>query len=197
MDASALVYPLATLSALLIGVSAVLLYVRIQIKTSAIVRAKSAEPEDKLEVIRVLYGTQTGTAEKFAKQLATQLSERYGQHASFRAQDMETYDHVKQLGSERLLLYLVATYGDGEPPDNAQVFHQWLEPMADAVFSGDADEVLTVCFAELTNRLPEEPSSRMLSRHPSLLPVLPPLAHSTATPLPTRHGATPPGRAYH
>jgi NADPH-ferrihemoprotein reductase len=144
MDASALVYPLATLSALLIGVSAALLYVRVQVKTSANFKARSAEPEEKLEVVRVLYGTQTGTAEKFAKQLVTQLSERYGQNASFRAQDMETYDHVKQLGSERILLYLVATYGDGEPPDNAQVFHQWMGPKVDAVFSGDADEVLPV-----------------------------------------------------
>jgi NADPH-ferrihemoprotein reductase len=30
------------------------------------------------------------------------------------------------LGEEKLLVFTVATYGEGEPPDNAQEFHRWL-----------------------------------------------------------------------
>jgi sulfite reductase alpha subunit-like flavoprotein len=144
MDSSGLVVPLATVSVLLIGISAILLYVRARSSYEQKVLKPRTSLDAEREIVRVMFGTQTGTAEKFAKQLVTQLTDRYGEGVVFKAEDLETYDHAACLGGERMLLYLVATYGDGEPTDNCQQFHEWLEPTADAVFSGDKPEVLSV-----------------------------------------------------
>jgi hypothetical protein len=134
---------LATLSALIVGVSAVLLLVRRQKKQTS-ERTESTPPDDDREVIRVFYGTQTGTAEKFAKELTSKLVQRYCERKCFRVQDIEKYDHESSLSTESFLIYLVATYGDGEPTDNTTSFHQWLEPKAEAVFAGDAPQILEV-----------------------------------------------------
>ena len=144
MDSSTLAYPIAGLSLLLISVSAYLLYAKSRDKTAVLKQAARVSVDDARDVIRVMFGTQTGTAEKFAKQLATQLNERYGDGAVFKTQDIESYDHDSRLGNERMLLYLAATYGDGEPTDNAVQFHEWLGPKADAVFAGDHEEPLLV-----------------------------------------------------
>lgn len=136
------VLALATLSAVLVGVSAVLLIARRQ--KSTVKDVAVVEDASDREVVRVFYGTQTGTAEKFAKDLTRKLGQRYSEQLRFVPQDIEAYDHEAQLGSERLLIYLVATYGDGEPTDNTHALHAWLEPKADAVFAGDAPAVLEV-----------------------------------------------------
>ena len=141
MDATVLA--IATLSAILVGVSAVLLIVRRQKPESQAV-ATVVEQADNREVVRIFYGTQTGTAEKFAKDLSRKLSQRYSESVRFIPQDIEKYNHEAQVGAERFLIYLIATYGDGEPTDNTQAFHAWLEPKADAVFAGDAPAVLGV-----------------------------------------------------
>ena len=153
MAVSMLAVPLAVASIVLILASSVLLLLKKRrSSTGKACATQRHSVDDGRDVIRVLYGTQTGTAEKFAKQLATQLSERYGEGVAFKAVDIDTYDHASRLGSERLLIYLVATYGDGEPTDNAVEFHTWLEPKADAVFDGDEPELLRVrlfCFQAL------------------------------------------------
>jgi NADPH-ferrihemoprotein reductase len=39
--------------------------------------------------------------------------------------DLENYD-VKQLSKEQLVVLVVATYGEGDPTDNAAAFHDWI-----------------------------------------------------------------------
>ena len=141
MDPAELVVPLATLSVLLIGVSAFLLYAKRRQATTPQPRQSLDEPQD---VVNVLFATQTGTAEKFAKQLVTKLSEHYGEGVTFRAKDIETYDYEAKLQHERMVVILVATYGDGEPTDNCVEFHKWLGEHADAAFDGNAPELLAV-----------------------------------------------------
>ncbi|KAK9109055.1 hypothetical protein Sjap_017115 [Stephania japonica] len=69
------------------------------------------DEEDELKIkITILFGTQTGTAEGFAK-------DEY-------AVDDDQYE--KKLGKETLVFFLVASYGDGEPTDNAVRFHKFL-----------------------------------------------------------------------
>lgn len=93
------------------------------------VTATGAAAEDKSDTrprCTLLYGTQTGTAERFAKDLRMQLTQRYGDSMVFDTADLEDYDASQRLPSEKLVFFLVATYGDGEPTDNAATFYDWL-----------------------------------------------------------------------
>jgi len=74
------------------------------------------------EPVTILYGTQTGTAEGLAKKLAKLLTKKNFEPVVF---DMADYDH-KRIATEKNLLVIVSTYGDGEPPDSAAEFHGWL-----------------------------------------------------------------------
>ncbi|GFY55285.1 NADPH--cytochrome P450 reductase [Trichonephila inaurata madagascariensis] len=83
--------------------------------------------------IIVFYGSQTGTAEEFATRLAKEAN-RYGMKAMVadpEDYDMEDLSKVAEIENS-LAIFCVATYGEGDPTDNAQEFHQWLQ-------AGDAD----------------------------------------------------------
>nr|XP_020861304.1 NADPH--cytochrome P450 reductase isoform X2 [Phascolarctos cinereus] len=86
--------------------------------------------------IVVFYGSQTGTAEEFANRLAKD-AHRYGMRGM--AADPEEYD-LADLSSlpeidNALALFCMATYGEGDPTDNAQDFYDWLQE-TDADLSG-------------------------------------------------------------
>ena len=81
--------------------------------------------------VTLLFGTQTGTAERFAKQLKTELlaissGGSEAPQVDVDVVDCEEFDAAKKLGSQNLVLFLVATYGDGEPTDNAADLYNWL-----------------------------------------------------------------------
>ncbi|GAB4821850.1 hypothetical protein N2152v2_008896 [Parachlorella kessleri] len=78
----------------------------------------------------IVFGTQTGTAERFAKSLRAQLDGKYGSTTAFDLVDVESYKYEEQLPKERLALFLMATYGDGEPTDSATGFMDWLASCA-------------------------------------------------------------------
>lgn len=72
--------------------------------------------------VTVLYGTQTGNAEGLAKKLQKTLKKH---HFEVSIADMANYEYDK-LAKEQNLLVIVSTYGDGDPPDNAIEFHNWV-----------------------------------------------------------------------
>jgi sulfite reductase (NADPH) flavoprotein alpha-component len=76
-----------------------------------------AKPE-----ITVLFGSQTGNAEKLAQQLRERL---VNTGFPVRLESMANYKPA-QLKREHYLFVLVSTYGEGDPPDNAQAFHEFL-----------------------------------------------------------------------
>lgn len=95
--------------------------------------------------IRILYGTQTGTAERFSKQLGKELNKKYpaeGTHVEIL--DIENYSGPDRLPTEkgRLVVLCMATYGDGEPTDNANEFYSWLCKEAEAVEEGSKEPFL-------------------------------------------------------
>ncbi|MEJ5238288.1 MAG: sulfite reductase subunit alpha [Limisphaera sp.] len=79
-------------------------------------------PERSLRPLTILFGSQTGNAERLARRAAREASR---QGFVPRVHDMAQYD-VSQLAREENLLVITSTYGDGEPPDNAKGFWEAL-----------------------------------------------------------------------
>uniref|UniRef100_A0A671Q0K6 tRNA 4-demethylwyosine synthase (AdoMet-dependent) n=1 Tax=Sinocyclocheilus anshuiensis TaxID=1608454 RepID=A0A671Q0K6_9TELE len=90
----------------------------------------SPETEKVLHVsgVKVLYGSQTGTAKGFAKELAGGIS---AQGIQCEVIDMKEYDPEDRLAEEctskMICVFLVATYTDGQPTESAEWFCKWLE----------------------------------------------------------------------
>lgn len=83
--------------------------------------------------IVVFYGSQTGTAEEFAGRLAKEAA-RYGMKALVADPEECEMEELSKLSeiSNSLAVFCMATYGEGDPTDNAQAFYEWLQ-------AGDAD----------------------------------------------------------
>jgi len=130
---------LTTAVAVLIGCVVVLVWRRSNGQNSAkakepprplIVRTEQ-EPEidDGTKKVTVFYGTQTGTAEGFAKALVDEAKARY-EKVKFKVVDLDDYtaddeEYEEKLKKESLAFFFLATYGDGEPTDNAARFYKW------------------------------------------------------------------------
>jgi len=72
--------------------------------------------------VRFLFGSQTGTAEDFANILAEEAT---ANNFFTEVTDLEDYD-TDDLEEEELVIFLLATYGEGEPTDNAREFYEWI-----------------------------------------------------------------------
>merc|ERR1712142_318445 len=87
--------------------------------------------------IAVFYGSQTGTAEEFANRLSKD-AQRYGMKGM--AADPEEYDmgELSRMSEieNSLAIFCMATYGEGDPTDNAQDFYDWLQENDDKDLSG-------------------------------------------------------------
>lgn len=75
------------------------------------------------EPLLVLFGSQTGSAEGLAKKLAKESESRGFSPKLFALNDYEQAD----LPAARLAVIISSTWGDGEPPDNAVNFWNWIK----------------------------------------------------------------------
>lgn len=72
--------------------------------------------------VKIIFGSQTGTAEMFAKTLV-----RQGTKLGVPCQIADIEDYTgNALCDEQLVIFVVATYGEGEPTDTMKNFHDWL-----------------------------------------------------------------------
>nr|CAG4643053.1 EOG090X027R [Ilyocryptus agilis] len=78
--------------------------------------------------IVVFYGSQTGTAEEFAGRLAKEAA-RYGMKALVADPEECEMEDLCKLNEIRnsMAVFCMATYGEGDPTDNAQAFYEWLQ----------------------------------------------------------------------
>ncbi|KAJ5097928.1 hypothetical protein N7532_004929 [Penicillium argentinense] len=74
----------------------------------------------------IFYGSQTGTAEDYASRLAKEGSQRFGLKTM--VADIEDYDYenLDKFPEDKIAFFVLATYGEGEPTDNAVEFYQFL-----------------------------------------------------------------------
>ncbi|KAF9949475.1 NADPH-cytochrome P450 reductase [Modicella reniformis] len=74
------------------------------------------------KTIIFFYGSQTGTSEDYAARLAKEGTQRY--NLKTMTADLEDYDMnlLDTLPSDHLAVFVLATYGEGEPTDNAVEF---------------------------------------------------------------------------
>jgi len=73
--------------------------------------------------LKILYGTQTGTSKKWAQLFATEASKR---KFSIQVHDLATFDPDELNDKESIVVFFIATYADGTPPENCKAFYNWL-----------------------------------------------------------------------
>lgn len=71
----------------------------------------------------VLYGTQTGNGKKIAEQLTNNLKAQGGEVS---LSSMKDY-RPQQLKQEQRLVIVISTHGNGEPPDDARAFFNFIQ----------------------------------------------------------------------
>ncbi|KAI1850059.1 hypothetical protein JX265_003433 [Neoarthrinium moseri] len=89
----------------------------------------------------IFYGSQTGTAEDYASRLAKEGKSRFGLDTM--VADLEDYDYenLDAISEDKVVMFVLATYGEGEPTDNAVDFYEFITG-EDVSFSESADPPL-------------------------------------------------------
>jgi NADPH-ferrihemoprotein reductase len=74
----------------------------------------------------IFYGSQTGTAEDYASRLAKEGKSRYGLETMVADLEEFDYDILDTFPSDKVAMFVLATYGEGEPTDNAVEFYEFI-----------------------------------------------------------------------
>lgn len=79
----------------------------------------------------VFWGSQSGTAERFAETLAQEISARFGIRAL--VADLSDYDaaSIANIEATHISFFLLSTYGEGDPSDNAAGLWTWIAHLKD------------------------------------------------------------------
>lgn len=86
----------------------------------------------------IFYGSQTGTAEDYASRLAKEGSQRFGLKTMVADMEDFDYDNFDKFPEDKIAFFVMATYGEGEPTDNAVEFYQFISSDDVAFESGAA-----------------------------------------------------------
>ncbi|CBZ55675.1 hypothetical protein NCLIV_060990 [Neospora caninum Liverpool] len=110
--------------------------------TGASAGAAEAEDDEETETacketLFVYFGSQSGTAEAFSEELASAVAEEIHELRNVEVVDLEDFDPHAFLAQKYKVL-VVATYGEGEPTDNARTFFEWLKAYTKSLKEGSA-----------------------------------------------------------
>ncbi|RYP72217.1 hypothetical protein DL771_004347 [Monosporascus sp. 5C6A] len=89
----------------------------------------------------IFYGSQTGTAEDYASRLAKEGKSRFGLETMVADLEDYDYDNLDEVPEDKVVMFVLATYGEGEPTDNAVDFYEFITG-EDVSFSQGADPPL-------------------------------------------------------
>ena len=118
----------------------------------------------------VLYGTQTGTAEDLAVELQEEIQEQGGACSCENDFDFD-FSRLERL---KTVFIIISTWGDGDPPDDAEDFCEKLDAIkADSLIGlefsvfalGDSGyELFCECGKKVDQQLEKAGSTRLLKR---------------------------------
>jgi NADPH-ferrihemoprotein reductase len=74
----------------------------------------------------VFYGSQTGTAEDYASRLSKEGHSRFGLKTMVADLEEYDFDNLDTFPEDKLAVFVLATYGEGEPTDNAVEFYEFM-----------------------------------------------------------------------
>nr|BAG85333.1 NADPH-cytochrome P450 reductase [Phaeosphaeria sp. L487] len=74
----------------------------------------------------VFYGSQTGTAEDYASRLSKEGHSRFGLNTMVADLEEYDFDNLDSFPEDKLAVFVLATYGEGEPTDNAVEFYEFI-----------------------------------------------------------------------
>ena len=78
--------------------------------------------------LKIYFGSQTGTAEGFAKEIAEQCNALGFSSSTIDLEDFEADAFIEEATtSDAAVVFLMATYGEGDPTDNAIEFVEWIK----------------------------------------------------------------------
>lgn len=80
----------------------------------------------------VYWGSQSGRAEKLAASFARECTARYGLRAATVDLDDHDHEHLSEVPSSKLVVFIVSTFGEGDPTDNSYRFCSTLKTLRDA-----------------------------------------------------------------
>ncbi|KAK4126138.1 hypothetical protein N657DRAFT_654586 [Parathielavia appendiculata] len=89
----------------------------------------------------IFFGSQTGTAEDYASRLAKEGKSRFGLETMVADLEDYDYDNLDAIPSDKVVMFVLATYGEGEPTDNAVEFYEFITSESPS-FSFDNDPPL-------------------------------------------------------
>lgn len=74
----------------------------------------------------VFYGSQTGTAEDYASRLSKEGKSRFGLETMVADLEEYDFDNLDAIPRDKVVMFVLATYGEGEPTDNAVEFYEFI-----------------------------------------------------------------------
>src|SRR4051812_36261272 len=122
-----------------------------------------------MQPVHILFGTESGNAQGLAKRAADALTKSGFQPKVIDMMDFEG----ENLSSLRRLLVITSTYGNGDPPSNAEALHAYLMkkcgPLPDVAFTvcalGDTTyDRFAQCGKDFDKRLGELGATRIAPR---------------------------------
>lgn len=75
----------------------------------------------------IFYGSQSGTSQRLAQLLGHAIDRQFSKSVCIASLADYESSSIAEIARERLVIFILSTYGEGEPPDNALSFYDWLQ----------------------------------------------------------------------